>query len=69
MHTVKLASIWHGWQVFEMKDGGTTVDDSTALVRVRNTQTKLVCMWPLTKLKERLVKMRKLMYAVSDVIK
>ena len=45
--------------------GDSAGEESQIQVRVRNTETKLVCMWTLAKTKERLQKMRKLMYAVS----
>ena len=66
-HTLKLLFLFALLKVFEMR-GDSTGAESQMQVRVRNTDTKLVCVWPIAKMKERLQKMRKLMYAVSNLL-
>ena len=53
-------------QVFSKYDGPVVPPggDHEALIKITNKKLGISCVWTLTKLKERLVKMRKLMYAV-----
>lgn len=53
------------WQSF-IKLGDATDDEPTAkVIKVTNKRLDMSCVWSVAKLKERLVRMRKLVYAVS----
>lgn len=51
-------------QIFRKADE-SLVDETVTFVKVINAKLNRSCLWPLSKLKEKLVKMRKLVYAVS----